>query len=155
MSGIDEGAVSGLLFVYGAAGAIGLALGGAFGDRYPRGAVNVALAGVALSMLGLAAFGTSAVPIVIGMVLWSIFFGGVPALMHSRVLHSASERIRDLAAAWLTTAFNVAIGGGALLGGVLLDRFGIQVLPWVAAVVIAVSLVFVLASDRARLAAHR
>ncbi|MBN9140854.1 MAG: MFS transporter [Micrococcales bacterium] len=155
VGGIDEGAVSGLLFVYGAAGAIGLALGGAFGDRYPRGAVNVALAGVALSMLGLAAFGTSAVPIVIGMVLWSIFFGGVPALMHSRVLHSASERIRDLAAAWLTTAFNVAIGGGALLGGVLLDRFGIQVLPWVAAVVIAVSLVFVLASDRARLAAHR
>jgi predicted MFS family arabinose efflux permease len=155
VGGVEEGAVSGLLFVYGAAGAIGLALGGAFGDRYPRASVNAALAGVVLSVLALGAFGTSAVPIVIGMVVWSVFFGGMPALMHSRVLHSASERIRDLAAAWLTTAFNVAIGGGALLGGVLLDHLGIAVLPWVAAAIIAAGLAFVLASDRARLAAHR
>ncbi len=155
VGGVDEAGVSGLLFAYGAAGAIGLALGGAFGDRFPRGAVNVALAGVALSILALAAFGTSAVPIVIGMVIWSIFFGGVPALMHSRVLHSASERIRDLAAAWLTTAFNLAIGGGALIGGFLLDGFGIRVLPWIAAAVIAGGLAFVVATDRARMAAHR
>jgi predicted MFS family arabinose efflux permease len=155
VGGVDEAAVSGLLFAYGAAGAIGLALGGAFGDRYPRGSVNVAIAGVGLSVLALAAFGTSAVPIAIGMAVWSVFFGGIPALMNSRVLHSASERIRDLAAAWLTTAFNVAIGGGALLGGVLLDRFGIAVLPWVAGAIIAAGFAFVLASDRARLAAHR
>lgn len=155
VGGVDEAGVSGLLFVYGAAGAIGLALGGAFGDRFPRGSVNVALAGVALSVLALAVFGTSVVPVVIGMIVWSIFFGGVPALMHTRVLHSASERIRDLAAAWLTTAFNVAIGGGALLGGVLLDQFGIAVLPWIASAIIATALVFVLASDRARLAVHR
>lgn len=154
VGGIDEGAISGLLFVYGAAGAIGLALGGAFGDRFPRASVNVALSGIVLSILALGAFGTSAVPIVIGMVIWSIFFGGMPALMHSRVLHSASERIRDLAAAWLTTAFNVAIGGGALLGGVLLDNLGIQVLPWIGAAVIAAGLAFVLATDRARVAAH-
>lgn len=155
IGGIDEAGVSGLLFAYGAAGAIGLALGGAFGDRYPRGSVNVALAGVALAVLGLGIWGTSVVPIVIGLVVWSVFFGGVPALMHSRVLHSASERIRDLAAAWLTTAFNLAIGGGALIGGFILDGFGIGVLPWVAAAVIAAGLAFVLATDRARIAAHR
>lgn len=155
VGGVDEAAVSGLLFAYGAAGAIGLALGGAFGDRYPRASVNIALGGVAAAMLLLGAVGTSVVPIVIGMVVWSVFFGGVPALMHSRVLHSASERIRDLAAAWLTTAFNLAIGGGALLGGVLLDRFGIQVLPWIAAAVIAGGLVFAASTDRVRMALHR
>lgn len=154
VGGIDEAGVSGLLFAYGAAGAIGLALGGAFGDRYPRGSVNVALAGVALAILGLGLWGSSVVPIVIGLVVWSVCFGGVPALMHSRVLHSASERIRDLAAAWLTTAFNLAIGGGALIGGLILDGFGIGVLPWVAAAVITTGLVFVLATDRARIAAH-
>ncbi len=154
VGGIDGAGVSGLLFAYGAAGAIGLALGGAFGDRYPRGSVNVALAGVALAILGLGLWGTSVVPIVIGLVVWSVFFGGVPALMHSRVLHSASDRIRDLAAAWLTTAFNLAIGGGALIGGLILDGFGIGVLPWVAAAVITTGLVFVLATDRARIAAH-
>ncbi len=154
VGGIDEGAISGLLFVYGAAGAIGLVLAGAFGDRFPRGSVNVALAGVTVSVLALAAFGTSAVPIVIGMIVWSVFFGGMPSLLHSRVLHSASERIRDLAAAWLTTAFNIAIGGGALIGGILLDNLGIRVLPWVAAAAVAAGLAFVLSTDRARMAAH-
>ncbi len=154
VGGIDEGAISGLLFVYGAAGAVGLVLAGAFGDRFPRGSVNVALAGVTVSVLALAAFGTSAVPIVIGMIVWSVFFGGMPSLLHSRVLHSASERIRDLAAAWLTTAFNIAIGGGALIGGILLDNLGIRVLPWVAAAAVAAGLAFVLSTDRARMAAH-
>ncbi|PZQ90586.1 MAG: MFS transporter [Leifsonia xyli] len=154
VGGVDQAGVSGLLFAYGAAGAIGLALSGAFGDRFPRASVNLALAGVVVSVLALAAFGTSVIPIVIGMVIWSIFFGGFPALMHSRVLHSASERIRDLAAAWLTTAFNLAIGTGALVGGVLLDRFGIEVLPWIAAAVVAVALGFVLATDRRRMALH-
>ncbi len=154
VGGVDEGWVSGLLFIYGAAGAIGLALAGALGDRFPQASVNMALGGVVLSVLLLAAFGTSVVPIVIGMVLWSVFFGGVPALMHSRVLHSASERIRDLAAAWLTTAFNVAIGGGALIGGALIDNVGIAVLPWVAASVIGFALVFVMVTDRTRNALH-
>jgi predicted MFS family arabinose efflux permease len=155
VGGVDEAGVSGLLFAYGAAGAIGLALGGAFGDRYPRASVNLALVGVVLSVLALGFFGTSVVPIVVGMVIWSIFFGGFPALMHSRVLHSASERIRDLAAAWLTTAFNAAIGGGALLGGVLLDTLGIEVLPWIGAAIIAVGLAFVLSTDRVRMSLHR
>jgi hypothetical protein len=38
---------------------------------------------------------------------------------------------------------------------VLLDHYGIAVLPWIASAVVAVALVFVIASDRARLAAHR
>lgn len=155
VGGVDEAGVSGLLFAYGAAGAIGLALGGAFGDRFPRATVNVAFGGVALSIVLLAVFGTSLIPIVVGMAIWSVFFGGIPALMNSRVLHSASERIRDLAAAWTTTAFNAAIGGGALLGGALLDHFGIGVLPWVAAGIVAVGFVWTVATDRVRIARHR
>ncbi|QEO09335.1 MFS transporter [Protaetiibacter larvae] len=154
VGGVPESGVPGLLFAYGAAGAIGLILGGAFGDRFPRGSVNLAFAGVAVSILLLCLFGTSVVPVVVGLVLWSIFFGGVPALMHSRVLHSASERIRDLAAASLTTAFNIAIGGGALLGGALLDGFGIAVLPWAAAGLIVLALVVAVSTDRVRIAAH-
>lgn len=155
VGGVSEAGVSGLLLAYGIAGAVGLALVGAFADRFPRASVNVAFAGVALSILALAVFGTSAIPIVIGMVVWSVFFGGVPALMNSRVLHSASDRIRDIASAWLTTAFNVAIGGGALLGGVLLDGFGIAVLPWVGGIVVALGFIWAVTTDRVRLAAHR
>ena len=154
VGGIAPDGVAGLLFAYGAAGAIGLVFGGIFGDRFPRASVAVALAGVVASVAALGAFGTSPPAVVAGMVAWSVFFGGLPALLHARVLHSASERIRDLAAASLTTAFNLAIGGGALLGGLLLDNYGLTVLPWSAVAIIAVALAFTVMTDRRRVASH-
>jgi predicted MFS family arabinose efflux permease len=147
-------AVSGVLFAYGAAGAIGLLLSGIFGDRFPRGTVIVAVAGGMASIAALGWFGTSPAAVFAGMIAWSIFFGGLPSLMHARVLHSASERIRDLAAASLTTAFNIAIGAGALLGGLLLDGLGLAALPWAAAALYGVALVFIVVTDRRREAAH-
>ena len=150
VGGVDPEWVSGLLLLYGAAGAIGLALGGAFGDRFPRATVAITIAGISASILLLAIFGTSAIPVAIGAVLWSASFGGFPALMHARNLRAASPNIRDHAAAWLTIAFNAAIGGGALFGGVILDTWGIATLPWVAGVVVAFGLVFVLIPGRQR-----
>ncbi|CAN5307400.1 MFS transporter [soil metagenome] len=155
VGGVSADGVSGLLFAYGAAGALGLLLSGIFGDRFPRGSVIVGLLGIAVSVAALGAFGAgSPLVVVLGMISWSIFFGGVPALFHARNLHSASLRIRDTAAAWLTISFNTAIGGGALLGGVLLDGYGLAVLPWVEVGLVLTALVFVITTDRARMAAH-
>jgi predicted MFS family arabinose efflux permease len=148
-------AVPSLLFVYGAAGAIGLLLAGILGDRFPRASVSGLVAALALSITLLAL--SAAVPwLVIGsLVLWSISFGGLPALFHARVLHTASHNIRDLAAAWLTTSFNLAIGGGALIGGLLLDRLGLVVLPWAEVILVLFGLAFIVTIDfrRSRAAA--
>ena len=94
------------------------------------------------------------VPAILVMMLWSASFGGLPALFQTRALHAASARIRDLTGAIVTTAFNSAIGLGALLGGVVLDELGIAVVPCVAAAVVATGVVWVLATDKARIAAH-
>jgi predicted MFS family arabinose efflux permease len=67
----------------------------------------------------------------------------VPPLLQTRNMHLASPRIRDLASAWMTTAFNVGIGGGALVGAALLPLGGVEVLPWVGAAVMAVALAIV------------
>lgn len=147
VGGVDPEWVSGLLLIYGAAGAIGLALGGAFGDRYPRATVSITIGGIALSILLLAIFGTDAIFVTIGLAIWSASFGGFPALMHARNLRAASPNIRDYAAAWLTIAFNAAIGGGALLGGLILDGLGIAAIPWFAAAIVAAGLVLVLVVD--------
>ena len=40
--------------------------------------------------------------------------------------------------------------GGALLGGFILDQWGIAVVPWIGCLIIAAGLVFVLATDPAR-----
>ncbi|MET0303896.1 MAG: MFS transporter [Microbacteriaceae bacterium] len=147
VGGFSPDAVSPLLLVYGVAGAAGLLVVGTIGDKYPR-ATPVALVGMlALAVAFLAAVGPTAPwAVIAGLALWSAAFGGLPALFQARLLHEASARVRDVAAAWLTTAFNIAIGGGALIGGAALDGFGIQTLPWIQVAVVVVGLVFVSAT---------
>jgi DHA1 family inner membrane transport protein len=145
-------AIPGLLLGYGLAGAVGLILAGAFGDRYPRTTFAAFLIGVILSVFTLALSADSPTLVVVAFVLWSASFGGLPSMLHARVLHAASRNIRDIAAAFLTTSFNFAIGGGALLGGILLDSFGLTVLPWGLITFIVAALVFVLIADARRVA---
>ena len=115
--GFDESAVAPLLFLYGGAGAVGLALAGVVADRYPRNGFIATAAVVAVPVLALVLFGHNQVVVIAAMVVWGIAFGGLPAMIQTRVLHTASARVRDLAAALFTTSFNIAIGGGALVGG--------------------------------------
>lgn len=151
---VPPDAVSLVLVLNGAAGAVGLVAAGVVGDRWPRAAVFVMLAGVIASVTGLAVFGPGSVPATIaGGIAWGLFFGGLPSLVQARMLHSASLRLRDTASAWLRLSFNVAIAGGALLGGVVLDRVGVEALPWGLVAGVAITLVFALATDRARVRA--
>ncbi|HWH97087.1 MAG TPA: MFS transporter, partial [Pseudolysinimonas sp.] len=154
VGGVPDDKVSLLLLFFGIAGALGLVLAGAFGDRYPRLTLNLMLGALAASIVISGVFARELVPAIVVTMLWSASFGGLPALLQTRALHAASARIRDLTGAVVTTAFNSGIGLGALLGGVVLDELGIAVIPYVAAAVVAGSLVWVLATDRARIAAH-
>lgn len=148
IAGFSADAVSPLLFAYGAAGVVGLILAGAFVDRFPRPWTIgiVILGGVAVAALAWVSSMSWAV--VLMFLLWSLSFSGFPAVMQARLLKAASPRVRDIASASLTTSFNLAIGGGALLGGVVLDRWGIHLLPWVQVALISVTLAFILIFDR-------
>lgn len=154
VGGVPADYVSLLLLFYGIAGAGGLLLAGVFGDRFPRLTLNLMVTGLVVFIAGTALFGHGLVPAIVAMMLWSASFGGLPALFQTRALHGASARIRDLTGAVVTTAFNTAIGLGALLGGIVLDGVGLEFVPWFAAGVIATGLIWVLATDRARIAAH-
>jgi predicted MFS family arabinose efflux permease len=145
-------AIPGLLLAYGIAGGVGLLLAGIFGDRYPRRTFATFLIGVIVSVVVLALSAQSPAMVVIAFIVWSACFGGLPSMLHARVLHVASRNIRDIAAAFLTTSFNFAIGGGALLGGILLDSFGLLVLPWGLVAFLLIALVFVLITDARRAA---
>jgi MFS transporter, DHA1 family, inner membrane transport protein len=149
-AGFPRDSVSVLLFLYGGAGAIGLVLAGFVGSRFPRAGLYAMLAGVALAVSVLAAVPGNPVVVIIAIFLWGVAFGGIPALLQTRLLHVASARVRDIGAALLTTSFNIGIGGGALIGGFLLDGVGLRVLPIVEAVVIVAALVLVVAVDARR-----
>ena len=154
VAGVSADLVSLVLLFYGVAGALGLIIAGVFGDRYPRLTMNLMIVAVIVTMLLAAVFARGLVGAILLLSLWSVAFGGLPSLFHTRSLHSASARVRDLSGAIITTAFNTAIGGGALIGGFVYDGLGIEMVPLFGALVVATGLVWVMATDRLRVRLH-
>ena len=154
IGGVSGDLVSLVLLFYGVAGAVGLLIAGAFGDRYPRLVVNVLTAGVIVMMLVVALGARGLLLAIVLLSLWSVAFGGLPSMFHTRALHSASARVRDLSGAVITTAFNLAIGGGALFGGLVYDGLGLDAVPFVGAAVVATGLLWTLLTDRVRIRLH-
>lgn len=146
--GADAGQVGPLLFAYGIAGAVGLLLAGTVLGRKPTLGLLLAFAGVGVSVALMAALTAMPVLAIAAFVLWGIAFGALPPLLNTRLLHSASARIRDAAAAFYTTAFNIGIGGGALLGAALYGTIGLAALPWVFVGILIVSFAIVLITSR-------
>ena len=126
-------------------GYVGLALAGVLSDRFPRSGLAVAGALIAISGLVVGLVHGQTWAVITAFIVWSIAFGGMPALLQTQMMHVASARLRDVDAAYQTTAFNAAIGSGALVGGILLDRVGLFVLPFadVAITVVGVALAII------------
>jgi MFS transporter, DHA1 family, inner membrane transport protein len=153
---IDPALVGVVLLVLGVCGAIGLALAGWLGDLYPRIAFWSLLASTAVFLVGMWAFQSAPIIAIVALIGWGIAFGGLPSLLQGRVISIASHRVRDLSSSALTTAFNIAIGGGALIGGVLLDRFDVGILPVADAVLALLGLALLIVTDlHRRLPVHR
>jgi DHA1 family inner membrane transport protein len=147
VAGFEESSIAPLLFLFGGAGAIGLVISGIVSDKYPRAGLVVAFVIVAASVLVIATMPENTPVVLTAIVIWAIAFGGAPAMMQTRLLHTASPRIRDAASAWYTTAFNAAIGLGALIGGGLLDSYSLEILPYVNVALLVVGIIALLVSN--------
>jgi predicted MFS family arabinose efflux permease len=145
--GLDEAAVSPALFAYGIAGAISLVIVGLYLGRRPRLGLMIALVALLATALSLGFLPTVVPLALVSFFLWGLAMGLLPPLLQTRMLHAAPARIRDTASAFYTTAFNIGIGGGALLGAIALDNFGLQSLPFVFAGILVLSIVLVIVSD--------
>ncbi|SDS23431.1 MFS transporter [Microterricola viridarii] len=146
--GADAAAVGPLLFGYGIAGALGLLLAGTVLGRHPTRGLLIAFAGVGVGVAALALLSETPALAIAAFLFWGVAFGALPPMLNTRLLHTASARIRDAAAAFYTTAFNLGIGGGALLGAALYATLGLQALPWVFVGILALSFVLVLVTSR-------
>jgi DHA1 family inner membrane transport protein len=153
--GVPEAQISLALFGFGITGALGLVLAGTvFAKRTTRGLlICIGLSIVFVTALALVAGWFWAALII--FLVWGIAYGAIAPLMQTRMLHSASARIRDTASAFYTTAFNVGIGGGAFVGGLLLDGIGIESLPYFYVVLLVIGGVLVVVARRYELAVRR
>lgn len=124
-----------VLLAGGIASAVGVALVGGLYSRFPRrvflGALTVMV--VILCTVPLAAASGSEAGVWFLVILMGAVFGGIPVMLQTRMMWSASSRVRNVAAALQTTAFNVGIGGGAFLGGLVLEETSLEYLPFWAA----------------------
>ncbi|WP_031069651.1 MFS transporter [Streptomyces sp. NRRL WC-3742] len=119
-----------VLLVFGAASLASIWIVGAQIHRRLR-ALTVAsslLVAVAAAVLALLADQTALV--YVAAVLWGLGWGGVPTLLQTAAGEAGGEEAADAAQAMLVTLWNVAMAGGGVIGGVLLDVSGADALPW-------------------------
>jgi predicted MFS family arabinose efflux permease len=112
--GLEGFGLSALLLGYGAAGLIGNIVVGRYVDRRP-GPVLMALLGTMVLTVGLLAPVLGPVPTWICALAWGGMFTAVPVCLASAPLRVA-PRAQDAASAVYVVAFQVGIGGGALVG---------------------------------------
>jgi DHA1 family inner membrane transport protein len=145
--GMDAVAVSPALFAYGIAGVGSLVIVGIWFGKRPRLGLLVAISTTLVFAVVLAFLPEVSPLAIVIFVLWGLSMGMVPPLLQTRVLHAAPARIRDTSSAFYTTAFNTGIGGGALVGALVLEQWGIGALPVVNAILLVVAIVLVIVSD--------
>ncbi|GAA2046164.1 MFS transporter [Agromyces tropicus] len=146
--GASPAAVAPLLFASGLAGAAGLLVAGSAIARDSVRALVVAMTLLAIALVAIAAE-PGIWPGIIAYTVWGFAFGAIPPLLQTRLLQAAPPERRDAASALYTTAFNVGIGGGALVGAVLFGAFGVGSVPVAYAVLLVVAMLVVVASARA------
>lgn len=141
-AGIPESWLSGALLAYGIVGIVAVVAIALWLGRRPTASTLAMMATGLLAMLVLG-LSQQVVLTVAAVMAWAFALGALPALLQTRQLQAASERILQQASAWYTTGFNVGIGAGALLGGLVLESLGVAALPWLLFVGLAIALVLV------------
>ncbi len=138
-AGVAAGAVSVVLFGYGAAGVLGLALAGLVVDRRPARGLQGAVALTALCVLAVGLTRASTAATVTAVVVWGAAFGALPTLLMTAALKAAPQS-PDAAPAVVNTTFNIGIAGGGVLGAHELTAGGPPLLAVTGAALIAVAL---------------
>lgn len=113
-----------VLLVFGVASLLGIWAVGAFIDRHLRA---LSLASVLLFMAAAVSLwiapGTPWV-VYAAVAIWGLSFGGAGALLQTALANTAGDAA-DVAQSMLVTAWNIAIAGGGIIGGLLLEGFGV------------------------------
>ena len=119
-----------MLLGYGAAGFFGNVLGGWLAERSLRGALIATGLVLGLSVLSLVMLGNSATVGTVALVLvWGMAFGMLPISLQSWMFGAAPHKLEAVQAMGVSVS-QAAIGGGALLGGLLADNLGLASAMW-------------------------
>ena len=131
-SGLTGTGLSAVLLAYGVAGIAAVGAVGVIADRRPRLAVLSCCWSIVAALAVLSLGGRSSALTIAAVLAWGAGFIALPICLQATVLRVAAP-IPDTASALYVVAFQIGIGGGALLGALLLGGGGrLGILPVVA-----------------------
>ncbi|MFW0974326.1 MFS transporter [Leclercia pneumoniae] len=112
-----------ILLVFGVASLLGIWIIGVFIDRYLRLLTLISTALFALSAFVLGVMNDMPAAVYMAVAVWGLSFGGAATLFQTAIARNAGDAA-DVAQSMLVTAWNLAIAGGGIIGGILLDSLG-------------------------------
>ncbi|TYB44967.1 MFS transporter [Actinomadura chibensis] len=130
LSGIDARLVGPLLFGFGVAGMVGnFAAAAALARRTHRTVQAITLT-LAVAMPLFLLLGRGMAGGIALLIVWGLAFGGVSVGLQTWMIKAAPGAVEAASALWVAV-FNLSIGLGALVGGVVLDTLGLSGLLWI------------------------
>ncbi|UUE45761.1 MFS transporter [Pectobacterium aroidearum] len=131
-----------VLLVFGVASLLGIWMIGVLIDRYLRALTLACSALFCVSVLVLGVAGEIHAVVYAAVCVWGLAFGGAATLFQTAIVRTAGEGA-DVAQSMLVTVWNMAIAGGGIIGGVLLEHFGVVAFSPVLLVLLLIALVVV------------
>ncbi|MGF0238884.1 MFS transporter [Rhodococcus sp. IEGM1300] len=124
-----------VLLVFGTTALLGIWLTARWVEPLLRKTVLVSLAAFALVCVVFGFWGSVPQVIYLGVAVWGVSFGGAATLLQTALADAAGDGA-DVALSLNVVAWNSAIAGSGVVGGVLLDTWGVASFPWAMAVLV-------------------
>lgn len=121
--------VDAVLLLFGLASLAGIWATGLLVDRCLRALTLASLLLFAIAAWALGLASASPALVLVGIAAWGLSFGGAPTLLQTALADNAGDGA-DVAQSMLVTVFNLAVAGGGIAGGLLLESSGPRALPW-------------------------
>lgn len=115
-----------VLLVFGINALGGIGIVGALIDRRLRELTLLSTILFGLSALAVGIWNEAPAVIYMAVGVWGLAFGGAATLFQTAIANAAAEAA-DVAQSMLVTAWNIAIAGGGIIGGLLLEKVGAHV----------------------------
>ena len=131
-----------VLLVFGSAALAGIWFTARLVEPLLRVTTLASLATFALVSLMFGAFGQVPEVIYLGVAVWGLSFGGAATLLQTALADTAGDGA-DVALSLNVVAWNSAIAGSGVVGGVLLDRWGVAAFPWAMVLLLGVAFALV------------
>lgn len=142
------GRVDLVLLVFGAFALISIWIVGLLIDRHLRLLVLLSLLGFLLAAAALWTGVTSAFVVYAVVALWGFTFGGAATMLQTALADASGEEGVDIVMPINTTVWNLAIAGGGIVGGALLEFIGVNSFPGVLLILLLIALAIAWSSKK-------